>query len=211
MTGFLLRRLAASLLLLLLVLTFLFFFVHLIPGDPIRLFEGQHLTLAQQQRLQQIYGLDRPLPAQYLAWLAAVARWDWGTSIAQQRPVSTVLAEALPATAILGLAALAVEYALTLLLGIASALRRGSALDHAIRIVTLLLLLAADLLAGADGGPPLLLRLAGAAGEPHALGGRRPDEPRRPAARPRPPSRPAGAGDRPRHRRRHRPLSSAPA
>ena len=139
MISFLLRRLAASLLLLLLVLTFLFFFVHLIPGDPTRLFEGQHLTVEQQQRLHQIYGLDRPLPAQYLAWLAAVARWDWGTSIAQQRPVSTVLAEVLPATAILGLAAMAVEYSLTLLLGIVSALRRGSALDHAIRIVTLLL------------------------------------------------------------------------
>ena len=139
MTAFLLRRLAASLLLLLLVLTFLFFFVHLIPGDPIRLFEGQHLIPAQEQRLQRIYGLDRPLPEQYLAWISSVARWDWGTSIAQQRPVAAVLGEALPATAILGLAAMGVEYALTLLLGIAAALRRGTALDHAIRIVTLLL------------------------------------------------------------------------
>jgi peptide/nickel transport system permease protein len=137
--GFLLRRLAASLLLLLLVLTFTFFFLHLIPGDPIHLFEGQHLTLAQQQKLQQIYGFDRPLPEQYLVWISSVARWDWGTSLSQSRPVSTVLGEALPATAALALAALAVEYALALLLGIASALRRGSALDHAVRVVTLLL------------------------------------------------------------------------
>ena len=139
MPGFLLRRLAASLLLLLLVLTLAFFFLHLLPGDPVHLFEGQRLTLAQQRNMERIYGLDRPLPEQYLAWISSVARWDWGTSLSQQRPVSTVLREALPATADLALAALAVEYALALLLGIASALRRGSALDHAVRVVTLLL------------------------------------------------------------------------
>ena len=139
MPGFLLRRLAASLLLLLLVLTLAFFFLHLLPGDPVHLFEGQRLTLAQQRNMERIYGLDRPLPEQYLAWISSVARWDWGTSLSQQRPVSTVLREALPATADLALAALAVEYALALLLGIASPRRRGSALDHAVRVVTLLL------------------------------------------------------------------------
>jgi len=137
--GFLLRRLAASLLILLLVLTLAFFFLHLLPGDPVHLFEGQRLTLAQQRNMERIYGLDRPLPEQYLVWISSVARWDWGTSLSQQRPVSTVLREALPATADLALAALAVEYALALLLGIASARRRGSALDHAVRVVTLLL------------------------------------------------------------------------
>ena len=138
MSGFLLRRLGASLLLLLLVLTLTFFFLHLIPGDPIDSFEGQHLTAAQHLKLRQIYGLDRPLPEQYLRWLSSVARCDWGISLSQQRPVSTALLEVLPATAILTLAGLGVEYALALLLGIASALRRGSALDHAIRVVTLL-------------------------------------------------------------------------
>jgi peptide/nickel transport system permease protein len=137
--GFLLRRLVASLLLLLLVLTFAFFFLHLLPGDPIHLFEGQRLTLDQQRNLERIYGFDRPLPEQYLIWISSVARWDWGTSLSQSRPVSTVLREALPATVELGLAALAIDYGLALLLGIASALRRGSALDHGIRIVTLLL------------------------------------------------------------------------
>jgi peptide/nickel transport system permease protein len=138
--GYLLRRLAASLLILLLVLTLTFFFLHLLPGDPLHFFEGQHvLTLAQQRNLQRIYGLDRPLPEQYLRWIGSVARWDWGTSISQQRPVSTALAEALAATVVLSLAALAVEYGLALLLGIVSARRRGSAVDHAIRVGTLLL------------------------------------------------------------------------
>ena len=140
MIGFLLRRFAASLLLLLLVLTLTFFILRLIPGDPMHLFEGQRLTLAQQQKLKQIYGLDRPLLEQYAAWLAAVGlRGDFGTSLSQQRPVSSALLDALPATAILASAALAVEYAAALMLGVAAARRRRSAVDHAIRIGTLLL------------------------------------------------------------------------
>ena len=140
MTGFLLRRLAASLLLLLLVLTVLFFFLRLLPGDPIHLFEGQRLTPAQQARLQEIYRVNRPLLEQYGRWLSAVAlRWDWGTSLSQQRPVSTVLLEAVPPTVLLASAALAVEYAAALLLGVVSARRRRSAVDHAIRIGSLLL------------------------------------------------------------------------
>jgi peptide/nickel transport system permease protein len=139
LTGFLLRRLAASFLLLLLVLTVTFFFLRLLPGDPTQIFENRPLTPEQQRNLQRIYGLDRPLPEQYLHWMGAVARGDLGISLSQLRPVSTVLGEALSATVTLTLAALAVEYSLAFLLGIASALRRGSAVDHSIRIVTLLL------------------------------------------------------------------------
>jgi peptide/nickel transport system permease protein len=137
--AFVLRRVAVSLLTLLLVLSFTFFFLRLLPGDPALLFESGHLTTAQHLKLRQLYGLDRPLPEQYLLWISSVARWDWGTSLAQQRPVSTVLFEALPATVLLACAALALEYLLALLLGIASALRRGSFVDHAVRVVTLLL------------------------------------------------------------------------
>lgn len=139
MAGFLLRRLGASLLLLLLVLTVAFFILRLIPGDPIHVFEGQRLTLEQQQRLRRIYGLDRPLPEQYAIWLSSALRGDWGTSLSQQRPVSSALLDALPATAILASAALTVEFAAALLLGVTAARRRQSAVDHAIRLGTLLL------------------------------------------------------------------------
>jgi peptide/nickel transport system permease protein len=138
-TTFLLRRLAASLLLLLLVLTATFFLLRRIPGDPTRR-EQQRMTAEQRQNLRRLYGLDRPLPEQYLRWLSSVAlRGDLGISLSQQRPVSTALLEALPATAILASAALAVEYAAALLLGAVAAQRRRSVLDHAIRIGTLLL------------------------------------------------------------------------
>jgi peptide/nickel transport system permease protein len=140
LTGFLLRRLGASLLLLLLVLTIAFFILRLIPGDPTQGLEGQRLTVEQQQKLRRIYGLDRPLAEQYAAWLSSVAlRGDWGTSLSQQRPVSSAMLGALPATAILASAAITVEFGAALLLGVAAALRRRSPVDHAIRIGTLLL------------------------------------------------------------------------
>lgn len=139
MPGFLLRRLAAALLLVLLVLTVLFFLLHVAPGDPIGLTENSRLTAAQRAQQRHIFGLDRPLPVQYAAWLSAVAlHFDWGTSLSFHRPVAGLLAEALPATLLLAAAALAVEYGLGLALGVAAARRPGGALDHLIRVLTLL-------------------------------------------------------------------------
>lgn len=140
MPGFLLRRLGASLLLLFLVLSFTFFLLHLAPGDPLGLVEDSRLTPAERANQQRIYGLGRPLPEQYAAWLSAVAlRFDWGTSLSFNRPVTELIAEALPATLALAAAALAVEYGLGLALGVAAARRPGSALDHLIRVLSLLL------------------------------------------------------------------------
>lgn len=140
MTGFLLRRLAASLLLLWLVLTVLFFLLHAAPGDPATtLLEGSRATREQRENLHRIFGLDRPVHERYLTWLGAVARGDWGVSLSQQRPVAAAIAEALPATLLLAGSALLVEYAASLLLGAVAARRSGTALDHGIRIVSLLI------------------------------------------------------------------------
>jgi peptide/nickel transport system permease protein len=140
MASFLLRRCAAALLLLFLVLTVTFFLVHIAPGDPVTFFESRNMTVAQHARLLHLYGLDRPLPVQYLDWLKAVAlHGDWGISFSAQRPVALLIGEALPATLLLAGAALVVQYGLGLLLGVAAARRPGSAVDHLIRVFSLLL------------------------------------------------------------------------
>jgi len=137
---FILRRLAASLLLLYLVLTATFFLLHLAPGSPATvILEDQRISAEQRENLRRVYGLDRPLPVQYARWLSAVARGDWGTSFSQQRPVKRVVLDAVPATMILAVAALLVEQAAGLVFGIVAARRPGSAADHAIRVVSLLL------------------------------------------------------------------------
>ena len=139
MSGYLLRRLAASLLLFVLVLTFTFFLLHLAPGDPVGLVEDSRMTAAERADQRRIYGLDRPLPVQYATWLDAVAlHFDWGISLSYDRPVAGVVAEALPATLLLAAAALAVEYAVGIALGVAAARRPGSPLDHLIRVLSLL-------------------------------------------------------------------------
>jgi len=137
--GFLLRRLAASLILLVLVLTATFILMHLAPGDPTNR-EASRLTAEQRENLRRIYGLDRPLPEQYLRWMTSVAlRGDFGISWSQQRPVADALKAALPPTLLLAFAALFVEYAIALPLGVAVARRPGSALDHGVRVVSLII------------------------------------------------------------------------
>ncbi len=139
MTRFLLRRLAASLLLLFLVLTVTFFLLHLAPGDPANLIQNDSAPQEYRERLRAVYGLDRPLPEQYLRWLGAVARGDWGVSFSQHRPVARALGAALPATLLLAGCAALVQYSAGLALGVAAARRQGKAADHLIRIGSLLL------------------------------------------------------------------------
>lgn len=140
MIRFVLRRLAASFLLLYLVLTAIFFLLHLAPGSPADLlFEGKRISAEYRENLRRIYGLDRPLPEQYVLWLGAVARGDWGMSFSAQRPAASIILDALPATLLLASASLVVQYTAGIVLGIAAARRRGRAADHLIRIGSLLL------------------------------------------------------------------------
>jgi len=134
-TSYLLRRTAASLVLLWLVVSLTFLFLHLAPGGVsggwVNL--DQAGSVEQRQRLERVYGLDRPLAEQYLSWLGRYARGDLGTSWTHGRPVTRVIAEALPATLLLALAATCVELGLAVPLGIWAARRRGSPTDHALR------------------------------------------------------------------------------
>ncbi|HYL04514.1 MAG TPA: ABC transporter permease [Thermoanaerobaculia bacterium] len=140
MPGYLLRRLAAAALLLWLVLTATFVLLRLVPGDPVATLSELPIPKQQRDLLIHTYGWDRPLPEQYVRWLGAVVlHGDWGFSFIQLRPVSRVVAEALPATLLLAAAALLIEYGVGTALGVAAARRGGSALDKSIRVVTLLL------------------------------------------------------------------------
>lgn len=139
MIRYLLRRLGVSLLLLAFVLTLVFFLQRLVPGNPAEQTQGPRVSSQQRENLRRLYGLDRPLPVQYLAWMGAVLRGDLGTSLSQQRPVINALREAIPPTFLLATAALAIEFGLGFFLGIGAARRPGSAFDHALRVGGLVL------------------------------------------------------------------------
>ncbi len=136
MPAYLLRRFAASLLLLYLVLTVTFLLLRLVPGDPLADLAEIPIPQHQKDLLIHAYGLDRPLPEQYLRWLTAVLHGDWGISYAQQRPAADVVSEALPATFLLAVASLLIEYSVGLTLGVITARHHGTRLDKAIRLGT---------------------------------------------------------------------------
>src|ERR1700751_5315619 len=64
-----------------------FSLVYLAPGDPLQTILPSDATQEMVAQIKHAYGLDRPLPVQYLLWLAHVVTGDFGTSIATRRPV----------------------------------------------------------------------------------------------------------------------------
>jgi peptide/nickel transport system permease protein len=136
------RRLAVRLVsgigLVLAVVTVAFVLLQLAPGDPARLWVGPAATGADLEAARRALGLDRPLAVRYLAWLAGFVRGDWGTSLAQQRPVLQVLGAALPATLLLAGASLLLTYLGGIIVGLAQAVKRARPLDTALTVVTVL-------------------------------------------------------------------------
>jgi len=127
--AFLAARLASAAVTVLGVAVLVFSLVHLVPGDPVEVMLGESAQPADRAALRAAMGLDRPLPAQFAGYLGGLARLDLGTSLHARRPVAALIAERLPATAELALAALAVALAIALPLGALAAVRQGSALD----------------------------------------------------------------------------------
>lgn len=110
---------------------------HIIPADPARVLAGENAPAAQVEALRRKFGLDRPLPEQFARYVTDVVSGNMGTSLYTQRKVADDLVERLPATFELALFAMALAVALGLPLGVVSALRRNSALDHTVRLITI--------------------------------------------------------------------------
>ena len=109
------------------VLTLVFFLVHLIPGDPVELMLGETASRADLAQLRADLGLDRPIGEQYARFLGGLARGDLGRSFFYRKPVLEVIGGALPATALLAAAAMAVAILIAVPLGVLAAVRRDSA------------------------------------------------------------------------------------
>jgi ABC-type dipeptide/oligopeptide/nickel transport system permease component len=118
----------------LLVVTFVI--SRVIPADPVALVAGETATPAQVDALRHQLGYDRPLPVQFVSYVAHLVRGDFGTSLYTTRPIADDLASRLPATIELTLVAMIVSVAIGIPLGVLSAVWRNSFLDHALRVVT---------------------------------------------------------------------------
>lgn len=139
MGRFVLRRLLQAVPTLLGIMVLTFALTRLAPADPLDFIVGGVTTDVSPERIAALraeYGLDRPLPLQFLDWAWRAARLDLGNSFFYHRPVAQLILERLPNTLRLSLAALAVSLAIGVPLGIVAALNRGRAVDHAIRILS---------------------------------------------------------------------------
>ncbi len=111
------------------IATLVFFVLFAIPGDPARLMAGQHADEAALQAVRARLHLDRPLPERYAAYLGRLARGDLGESYRQRRPVSELIAERFPATALLAVTAVTLASIIGVGAGLAAAARPRSLVD----------------------------------------------------------------------------------
>ncbi len=137
MLEFLIRRLAISVLTLFLITLIVFTGVRMIPGDPARVMAGTDADEAGLQEIRAKYGLDDPVPVQYVHWLRLALRGDLGESIRTREPVVNVVAMKLPITMELACLSLLIAVGIAIPAGIFSALRRNTVWDLLANAVSL--------------------------------------------------------------------------
>ncbi len=137
MRRFILRRVVLGVLVCMTVLVISFALTR-VAGDPALAVAGPQATAQDVAAIRTAYGLDRPLPEQFFAWVGAVARGDLGRSYLFREPVANLIRARLPVTLTLGLVGLGFALLIALPLGVVAALNEGRALDRLVMLVALL-------------------------------------------------------------------------
>jgi peptide/nickel transport system permease protein len=136
MLRFLMRRAILALLVCLTVLVISFALTRL-SGDLAISIAGPNATAQDIEIIRKNYGLDRPLPVQFVDWAVHAAEGDLGRSYLYHAPVAGLIKERLPITLTLGITGLCIALIVALPLGILAAMREGSVLDKAIGFLAL--------------------------------------------------------------------------
>jgi peptide/nickel transport system permease protein len=137
MGRFVLRRLIQAIPTFLGITILTFAMVRLAPGDPVNLLAAgaADMTMEDLNALRHSYGLDQPLPVQYISWMGHILTGDFGRSFLYRRSVVQMIATTLPNTMQLSVTALVVALLVGIPLGVFAARFRGSALDQVIRVL----------------------------------------------------------------------------
>ena len=137
MIRYIIRRLLLMIPVAFLVTIGVFVLVRLSPADPVLAFSGEERDPAVLAAMREEFGLNKPLPVQYVAWITHLAQGDLGRSFQTKERVLEAIVERLPATAELGLAAILISVSIALAVGILSAVKRNSFVDIAASSATL--------------------------------------------------------------------------
>ncbi len=129
MAQYIARRLISLIPVLLGVSIVVFSLIRLIPGDPVIIMLGEKARVEDIERVREEMGFNRPIPVQYMEWMAKILRGDLGTSIINRTPVMGELKTRLAATIEMVVAGLILGMIIGITIGILSALRRNSWVD----------------------------------------------------------------------------------
>ena len=109
-----------------------FSLVYLAPGDPLSAILPSDASIELIEKLKKEYGLDKPIPVQYVIWLGKALIGDLGTSIATGRPVSSEIGRAISNTLVLAFFGSAIGFSLGLAFGTIAGYKQGSWIDKAV-------------------------------------------------------------------------------
>ncbi len=141
LAGYLVRRLGSSLVAIAGVAVLVFFFLHMVPGDPVDNLAGGDAPPEQRAELAECMTLDQPLPRQFLTFLGNIANGTLGRQCPDPKhdhpPVSTLVMSVLPYTFELAAGGVVVAVLFALPLGVVAAVRRGRSADFLASMVSL--------------------------------------------------------------------------
>jgi len=129
MTQFIIRRLLLVLPVLIGILVVTFIITRAVPGDPCFVMLGERATEEACEDFDRRYGLDRSIPEQFLRYMMNIAQGNFGVSIKDRRPITTIISERLPLTFELTIMAMLFASVFGIILGVYSALHRNSFAD----------------------------------------------------------------------------------
>ncbi len=135
MFGLIAKRLLLAIPNLIGVVIITFLLTRALPGDPAAYFAGPAANKEAIEQIRVKLGLDRPLPEQFVRYVKDLARGDLGDSLTTGQPVVTEICNRLPASAELTLFGLVISISIAVPLGILAAVKQGSWIDHACRVV----------------------------------------------------------------------------
>ena len=137
MRRFVIRRVILAALVCLTVLVISFSLTR-VAGDPAMAVAGPQATAEDIALIRKNYGLDRPLPEQFLSWVGAALQGDLGSSYLYRAPVADLIRVRLPVTLTLGLVGIIFAVLIALPLGILAAVKEGTLLDRLVMLLALL-------------------------------------------------------------------------
>jgi peptide/nickel transport system permease protein len=138
MLGYVIRRLLAAIPIALGVSMICFALVYLAPGDPIQTLLPPDASAETVEQLKRLYGLDRPLPVQYIEWVWRVLHGDFGRSIANGRPVLEEIQRSLGNTILLATVAVLIAFSVAFVLGTIAGRKSGTLIDRLVTGVAVL-------------------------------------------------------------------------